>query len=74
MFFIPALNKTSRQIMTALEKRHKEVYAKEGKNIMQVLKEISHLKNQALDKTALLKLKSHCQQIVFLLDDKEGKK
>ena len=72
LFFIPAINKTSEQIMKNLKQHQYQVYKKEGQNLHQVLNEFSSLQDKTIDNKSLSKLKKICQDIVFLLDKKRG--
>ena len=74
LFFIPARAIDIKKFMKNLKRQHAQIYKKEGKSIRQVLKEFSALKEKSPHKQSLKKLKKLCQDIVFRLDTKKGKK
>ena len=70
LFFIPAVDQTTKQIMKNLKKHNYSVHKKEGQHLRQVLNELSCVNQKTIDKKTFFKLKKVCQKIVFLLDDK----
>ena len=69
LFFIPAIDKTTEQIMNSLKKYHPLIYKKDGQNLRQILNEFSTLDQKTIGQQSFLKLKKVCQKIVFLLDN-----
>lgn len=74
LFFIPAKNKTTIQIMKNLKKNQNLIYKKEGQNLQQILNELSSVDHKTINEKTFINLKKVCQNIVFLLDQKGQKK
>ena len=72
--FIPALNKTDKQIMKNLKKYHPTLYKKEGRNIYQFLSEMSGFNKDKLSTKIYFDLKKFCQKLVFLIDENKDLK
>ena len=69
LFFIPAIDKTTEQIMKSLKQYHFPVYKKEGPDLRQLLNELSSLNQKTKFKKTFHKMKKVCQDMVFLLDN-----
>lgn len=72
--FIPAIDKSTKQIMKSLKTLQPSIYKKEGQALYQILNEFSSLDYDKEDKKTFLKLKKVCQNMVFLLDKTKEKK
>ena len=71
--FIPAVDKSNKQIIKNLKKYHPFIYKQEGANIRQILNELSTA-NKNLDKKSYFEIKKLCQKLVFLIEEIKGKK
>lgn len=71
-FLIPALGKSTKEFMKHFKRQYHSIYIKEGRSLERILKEFSILKNKSPDRQSLLKLKSLCQEKVFLWDEQRG--
>ena len=70
LFFVPAIDQTTEQIMRNLKKYQYPAFKQEGQALRQILNELSSLNQKTTDKKTFLKLKTICQKMVFLLDSK----
>ena len=70
---IPAIQKSSKQIMKNIKRHRYQMYKTQGQNLHQILKEFSNREKDITDKSTFLKLKQMCMDFIFLLEDKKNK-
>ena len=68
---VPALNKSSRQILSGLKKYRRPLYKSHGRALLQVLSELECFRSAPPPEKAAAQLETSCRRLAFQLEDGE---